>query len=214
MTTRGADYKRRKNDDYPTPPEVLDVLFDCIAFDDVIDPACGKLKRVLKAAKRRGLDATGSDIISGCSFFEYDNCERDIITNPPYGDRRGTLALQFIEHALWLSERHRKLVAMLLPIDFDSGKSRAHVFQHPAFALKIVLLDRIRWFNGQSGSTNHAWYLWDWDHHGAPIIKYARINHGGKVTPKRRAHRAGSSAPAAGRRHRNRQALGHVQEDA
>jgi hypothetical protein len=64
---------------------------------------------------------------------------------------------------------------MLLPIDFDSGKTRRHVFQHPAFALKLVLLDRIKWFDGQSGSTNHCWCVWDWKHKGPPVIKYARI---------------------------------------
>ena len=177
MTTRGADYERRKHDDYPTPPEVLDVLFEHVKFSSVFDPACGNLKRIVKSAKRHGYEADGLDIIYGDDFlqpsYEYVSC--DIITNPPYGDRRGTLALRFIERSLELARRYRKRVAMLLPIDFDSGKTRSHVFQHPAFALKIVLLDRVKWFNGQAGSTNHAWYIWDWRHKGPPTIKYARI---------------------------------------
>ena len=57
MTIRGANYPRRKNDDYPTPPEVLDVLFKHVHFrgSTIFDPACGKLKRVIDAAERHGL---------------------------------------------------------------------------------------------------------------------------------------------------------------
>ena len=177
MTTRGADYTRRKNDDYPTPPEVLDTLFECVKFSSILDPACGKLRRVVEAAKRHGYEADGCDIISGDDFSHrsYDYVSCDIVTNPPYGDRRGSLALRFIELSLELTRRYRKRVAMLLPIDFDSGTSRQHVFQHPAFAMKIVLLNRIKWFDGQSGSTNHCWCIWDWKHKGPPTIRYARI---------------------------------------
>jgi hypothetical protein len=180
MTTRGADYERRSHDDYPTPPEVLDVLFTHINLGPYIyDPACGKLKRVLKAAKRYGYEAIGTDIINGQDYLDACNTHtgtNDIVTNPPYGDRRGTLALRFIEMALAGTELRQARVAMLLPIDFDSGKTRRHVFEHPAFACKLVLLDRIKWFDGQSGSTNHAWFIWDWKNQGPPIIRYARID--------------------------------------
>jgi hypothetical protein len=202
MTARGADYKRRKLDDYPTPPEVLDTLFDHVNFGVTIyDPACGKLDRVLEAAKRHHKRGTGSDIITGDDFLRISaNVAADIVTNPPYGDRRGTLALRFIEHALVVTEPAHARVAMLLPIDFDSGKTRLHVFEHPAFALKLVLLDRIRWFNGQAGSTNHAWFIWDWRHFGPAIIKYARIEYGDHEPKKRRTRRARSPARHAGRR--------------
>jgi hypothetical protein len=177
MTIRGADYLRRKHDDYPTPPEVLDVLFKRVKFRGrIVDPACGKLKRIIKAAERHGYRAGGSDIIYGTDFFDIHYIGgHNVITNPPYGNRRGSTALHFIEHALAITKSFYGCVAMLLPIDFDSGKTRTHVFQHPAFALKLVLLDRIRWFNGQAGSTNHAWYIWNWRHKGPPTIKYARI---------------------------------------
>lgn len=179
MTIRGADYPRRKNDNYPTPPEVSRVLFESVVFDDVVyDPACGRERKILKVAQRYGYSVAGSDIITGADFLEKPRTftsNFSIVTNPPYGDRRGSMTLRFIEQSLVLTKPRDGRVAMLLPIDYDSGKTRSHVFQHPAFALKIVLLDRIRWFNDQSGSINHAWYLWSWDHKGAPIIKYARI---------------------------------------
>jgi hypothetical protein len=191
MTVRGADYERRKLDDYPTPPEVTRALFDNVKFGPTIfDPACGRRNRIVAVALNLGKRAYGKDIATGQDFLthEYQLAKDvDITTNPPYGNRRGTLALQFIERALELTKPHRRRVAMLLPIDFDSGKTRAHVFQHPAFAMKLILLDRIRWFNGQSGSTNHAWFIWSWRHRGPAIIKYARIENGDRPARSRRA---------------------------
>jgi hypothetical protein len=177
MTVRGANYERKPNDDYPTPPEAIDILFEYVRFGaKILDPACGKLERIVEAAKRHGHIGTGRDIILGEDFLDSDSCDgHDIITNPPYGGRSGKLAREFIEHALALTEGHRGRVAMLLPVDFDSGKTRLHLFQHPAFALKLIPVDRIKWFNDKSGSINNAWYLWCWRHKGPPVLHYTRI---------------------------------------
>jgi hypothetical protein len=177
MTVRGADYPRRPGDDYPTPPEAAEVIFHLVKFSELVfDPCCGRGRSILKVARRHGYSVKGRDIVDGHDFLDHVRCpDADVVTNPPYGGRRGTLALKFIERALELTRGEYK-VAMLLPVDFDSARTRRHVFgDHPAFALKVVLLDRIKWFDGQSGSTNHAWYVWDWRHRGDPIIKYARI---------------------------------------
>jgi hypothetical protein len=200
MTVRGANYPRRKNDDYPTPPEATIALFKNVKLGSaIIDPACGRRNRIVAVALNMGMRATGRDITSGFDFLTDRPTwtdTRDIVTNPPFGVQ-GRTALKFIERALEVT-KHR--VAMLLPVDFDSGKTRQHVFQHPAFAIKLILLDRIKWFNGQSGSINHAWFIWDWRHKGPPVIKYARITDGNLVEKKRRSHRAGGVAPAPRRR--------------
>lgn len=180
MTVRGADYPRRKNDNYPTPPEVAKVLFDRIWFaSTVYDPAAGAGHNILKVAKTKGYRPMSSDIIKGQDFVTRSRPlpdRTDIVTNPPYGDRRGSLSLAFIEKSLELTKAHKGKVAMLLPVDFDSGKTRQHVFGgHQAFAEKIILLDRIKWFKGKSGSTNHAWFIWNWKNTDVPTIKYARI---------------------------------------
>ena len=98
-----------------------------------------------------------------------------VCTNPPHG-YQGKLACQFIIHALELVP----VVAMLLRVDFDSGKSRTGLFRDcAAFDRKIVLLDRIEWFprKGTAGpSDNHAWFVWNKRHHGPPTICYARRN--------------------------------------
>ena len=205
MTVRGADYPRRPNDDYPTPPEVLDVLFEHVRFrGPILDPACGKLKRVILAAERHGYTARGGDIVLGHrDFLKTTDGSCDIVTNPPFGDRRGSLTLAFIEHALVLTAPAQRKVAMLLPVDFDSGKTRLHVFDHPAFEQKLVLLDRIKWFNGKSGSLNHAWFVWNWRWlNMLPVIKYVRTPDEPQVTRQGRADRAERIARTAGRRPR------------
>jgi hypothetical protein len=123
---------------------------------------------------RQGIKAVGS----GADFLSVTGPPMtgvtDIITNPPYGpSRRGELARAFIEHALQLPVRR---VSMLLPIDFDSAITRQHLFRFcPAFSGKTVLLNRIRWIPGSTGSpsTNHAWFTWDKENADAPTIRYA-----------------------------------------
>jgi len=96
-----------------------------------------------------------------------------IICNPPYGARkRGEEAVAFIEHALELRVPH---IAMLLRVDFDSAIGRQDLFRNnPSFVGKVVLLGRIKWFEGPSSpSDNHSWFLWDCEHAGPPSIRYA-----------------------------------------
>lgn len=102
----------------------------------------------------------------------------DFVCNPPYGTQ-GRTAIAFIARALEITKEWDGSIAMLLPVDFDSAKTRAPWFRdHPAFAMRIVLLNRIKWFNNQGGSTVHAWYLWHWRWNPSksakrwPIIKY------------------------------------------
>src|SRR5262249_50437298 len=61
-------------------------------------------------------------------------------------------------------------VAMLLRNDFDSVLTRQHLFRfNPYFSTKIVLLNRIKWFDGPSSpSDNHSWFIWDHTHAGDP----------------------------------------------
>jgi hypothetical protein len=95
-----------------------------------------------------------------------------LICNPPYGEnRRGEMAVAFIEHALALKVPR---IAMLLRCDFDSAITRQHLFRNePRFAFKLVLLNRIKWFDGPSSpSDNHAWFVWIQDNEDLPTIRY------------------------------------------
>jgi hypothetical protein len=58
------------------------------------------------------------------------------------------------------------MLALLLPCDFDSAKTRARYFRDcPHFIGKIILTKRVVWFQRSDGireapKENSAWFLW------------------------------------------------------
>lgn len=173
MVVRGANYPRKKDEFYATPPETTRVLLDMIKFSKrVCDPACGD-GAIQAVLKEYGYTVSGKDLLQGYNFLtdRFLWPGRDIVTNPPFGIG-GRTAAEFVAHALEITKPWRGKVAMLLPVDFDSGKTRLRLFEHSAFARKIILVNRIRWFNGKSGSINHCWCVWDHRHVGLPRLRY------------------------------------------
>ena len=181
MSQRDSGYARVAFDQYETPEWVTRALLPHIPENaNIWEPACGsgRMANVLNAVYR-------SDIQFGENFLSlgegYDRklsgdalaawySVNAIVTNPPYN-----MAQDFIEHALSLMQFEKGFVAMLLRTDFDHAKSRRNLFaEHPAFAKKLVLTKRIQWFEDSksSPSFNHAWFIWDWQHQGAPAIAY------------------------------------------
>lgn len=186
MVVRGANYPRKPDEFYETPAETTRVLLDAINFRHrVADPACGE-NAILSVLKEYKYDAVGSDLNTGYNFItdRFLWRDRDIVTNPPFGPG-GRTAVDFIARALDVTKPWHGRIAMLLPVDFDSGGTRRHLFGGcPAFQVKLVLLNRIRWFNGQSGSTNHAWFVWDHayaDKSNEPRLKYAAQQYPSKL---------------------------------
>jgi hypothetical protein len=98
-----------------------------------------------------------------------------IITNPPFGDH-AKLAEAFVETGLERIKRHDGFLALLLPTDFDCGKTRRQWFKDcPLFAIRIILTKRIKWFDHEGDRApkeNHCWYVWDSRWKGPPIILY------------------------------------------
>jgi hypothetical protein len=181
VSQRNSGYARKERDLYETPDWVTDALIPHIPRRpcQIWDPACASGKMVRRL--RVHYPVCASDVHeTGDDFLMMDKAPdgTDMIsTNPPYED-----AQQFIEHALRLMEPCRGLVAMLLRCDFDHAKKRAHLFRDcPAFAKKLALTKRIAWFleaNGKpkaSPSFNHAWFIWDRRHDGAPTIAYGPV---------------------------------------
>ena len=190
MSQRNSEYERKPNDLYETPRWVTEVLIDNLPriAGKVWEPAAGNgsMARVLA----ENFDVITSDVECPSPwpkelpcptvhdfFQEPITAAEAIITNPPF--TKG-VCLPFVERALQLTEKHRGVVAMLQRVDWDSAKTRAHLFaDHPAFAKKVVLRKRITWFveaNGKprsSPSENHSWFIWDWLHAGPPTIAYA-----------------------------------------
>jgi len=173
MSQRPSGYARRPDEDYATiawPILALLATRRTAPVGRIWDPCCGvgKLVAVLRI---RGFDAIGTDT-NFLATAAVPAGVSDLITNPPYGEnKRGELAVKFIEHALGLGVPR---IATLLRVDFDSAKSRQHLFRRcETFAGKVVLLDRIKWFEGPSSpSDNHAWFTWSCGHVGPPTIAY------------------------------------------
>jgi hypothetical protein len=171
MSQRDSGYERKERDLYETPEWVTLALGPHLyeATFQVWEPACGSGKMV-RALEKLGLTVTATDIDTGADFLKCA-CAEDvdaIITNPPYA-----LATEFIEQALL---HPVTTVAMLLRTDFDHAKSRARLFADcSTFAKKVVLTRRIKWFEDSKGqpSFNHAWFIWESGHQGAPTLAYA-----------------------------------------
>lgn len=180
MSRKDSGYERKERDHYPTPAWVIDALAEVVPLKSkrIWEPACGT-GEMAEAIEAHGATVTASDIhaygyrfTAGLfDFMEVGSCPwlvhyDGIITNPPYGARCGT-AEQFIEAGLRRIQDYGFL-ALLLPVDFDSAKTRARFFRDcPAFAGRIVLTRRIKWFDqptadgkSQGPSENHAWFLW------------------------------------------------------
>jgi hypothetical protein len=184
-------FARVEKDLYRTPAWVIEALLEHIDIAGLRIWECaagdGRMAEALKTAgasvytsdiETRGykLDAV-FDFVAGQTPApaHFDG----IITNPPFGPR-GTLARQFVEAGLRLMPTC-PFLALLLAVDYDSGKTRKHLFRDCRhFAGKIVLTDRIVWFENpdpdkEAPKENHAWYLWSWNAIRArpPITLYA-----------------------------------------
>ncbi len=222
MTSRGADYARIAGDNYNTPRYVVREFL--AEFGEQLprvlcDPAPGR-GNMLKEFEHAGKVPLGNpkrrDFIT--DDWWWPKASPTIFTNPPYGDRRGSLAVKFVERALELTGLYCGSVVMLLPFDFDAAKGRRHLFEHRAFVGKVVI-PRIKWFDNKAGSTTHAWYFWDWAHRGQPWIKYRLGSTDGtirrtRMDDDRTRDRAGAARAVAGdsarRRRTNNRLSGRV----
>jgi hypothetical protein len=164
MVQRVSNYERRERDTYETPEWVTQAILPMIPEGASIwEPACasGKMARALNAALATDLVTTyGTPDKDFLAVPELPEGITAIVTNPPFNRE----AEKFIRHGLkLLSGVPDPFMAMLLPIDFDSGKTRRDMFADcPLFAGKIVMTSRIIWIErpGASPTTNHAWYYW------------------------------------------------------
>jgi len=171
MSQRPSGYARKPDEAYDTVAWPVVALLSQLPNIKLAWDPCHGAGCLVATLRNQGIDAVGTnaDFFSIAAPLGVTN----IITNPPYGaSRRGELAELFIERAL--SVPLIKRVVMLLRNDFDSAIGRQHLFRNNSmFTGKIVLLNRIKWFPGPSSpSDNHAWFLWDWEHVGPPIIRY------------------------------------------
>jgi hypothetical protein len=167
-------YARIDRDFYPTPAWVTETLADFISVQgkSVWEPACGD-GRMSEALAAAGARVFSSDIVDrGYRAFDrkfdfISSCSSPllfdaVITNPPFGGQ-GRLAERFITAGI--ARIGDGFLALLLPVDFDSAKTRAELFGRcPQFVGKLVLTRRIKWFEhptrpGMQPKENSAWFV-------------------------------------------------------
>jgi hypothetical protein len=196
MGKHETGYARAERDLYPTPRWVVSALAEHVDLRGltVWEPACGD-GRMAEALRLQGCArvytsdivdrGTGQDeVLDFLSAQMPERARFDMsVTNPPFG-QGGRQATAFIEAGL------RRLpvgamLALLLPCDFDSAKTRARYFGDcPEFRGKIVLRERIVWFPRSDGireapKENSAWFLWGRSPlriRRQPVILYAPAN--------------------------------------
>ncbi len=188
-------YARQARDFYPTEPWVTEALLAAIDFvppggirDTTViwEPACGD-GRMCRVIDRNRYFFVASDIHDyGWPGTIIGDFLRDaahailppdafsvgvhaVITNPPFH-----LAREFIRRALHVTQATCGKVAILQRHEFDAPKGNRPLFQHPAYTAKLILPRRPRWSDDDKASPRfpYAWYLWDWRHIGAPIIRF------------------------------------------
>lgn len=159
MSQRNSGYARKPDEAYDTPAWVADVIAPYLrdrGVQYVWEPAPGK-GQLVGALRELGYTV----LVSQGDFFTLQEKPKAdaLVTNPPFG-RNGNTASAFIRTALATGVQ---IVALVLRIDYDSGISRTDIFRDcPHFAGKIVLLKRVKWFEGpRNPSDNHAWFIWD-----------------------------------------------------
>ncbi len=168
MAQRHSEYGRLADDRYQTPSWVTGVLLNRVRFDRpmrILEPCAGDglMVAVLRDAGHFVFasdiepDLPGLDRVADFLDADLSDCGCDtLITNPPYN-----LITEMVRHALSLP--YLKTIAILGGSGFDYAKLRADLFCHSRFRTKLLLQQRIVWFEGaQKGrpSTNHAWYIW------------------------------------------------------
>lgn len=169
MTVVASAFERRPNDLYETEAWATEAFIHYFPVHgaELWEPAAGNHK-MADVFRKHGASVFTSDIQTydraHDAEFDFLSAREDyevfdqIVTNPPYG-KGNRLAVKFAEKAL---QRCTGTVGLLLTAKFDSGKTRRHLFaDNQRFVAKIVLLDRIQWFEGDStGTEDHAWYVW------------------------------------------------------
>ena len=160
--------KRKDSDFYETPYSITKHLLKNETFDgSILEPAVG--------------NGAISRFITNCisydkefNFFNEVNNYDNIITNPPF-----SLAYEFILHAKKIAN---KKIVMLLPLSYLHGKKRFdNIYNDKIFPLsKIYVFTRYPLLGEKlredgkynTGMMVYAWYVWDKEYKGEPIIKW------------------------------------------
>ena len=172
-----SDVIREVNDYYATDPRAVEMLLEKEKFNSIIlEPSCGEghISRVLLDG---GYAVKSSDLIDRGfgdvkDFFEIDEFNGDIITNPPY-----KIALDFVKHSLDIIPEGNK-VAMFLKLQFLEGKARKEFYKNnPPKKVYVASGRLVCAMNGdfekyKSSAVAYAWFIWEKGYKGSPEIDW------------------------------------------
>ncbi|MGC8542256.1 MAG: hypothetical protein ACP5QA_16750 [Phycisphaerae bacterium] len=196
-----SGYDRKERDFYATPAWVTEALLRHIKFRGPIwEPCCGTgaMSTVLI---RHGYEVKSTDIADrgfGTAGIDFMSCIavpsgcRTIITNPPYGDtgshtgqeKSSHAMLDFVRHALALSEATDGQLALLVRLQWIAGKRAADLMSAARFCAVITLTKRIQWFDmgdkTNSAQHHHAWVVFDqrYPKGKPPSLLFAGVDNG------------------------------------
>ena len=175
-------------DYYATNPKAVEMLLDAHGFKgkSILEPCVGAGHIANVLTDRFGGQITALDIVDRgyqntiiTDFLKWETNKRfdTIITNPPY-----TLASEFIERCMELLAPQGQL-AMFLKIQFLEGLKRKPLFdKYPPKYIYVFRKRMCTFSNGQETNPDtgkswvttmcNAWYIWEKDYKGEPIIKW------------------------------------------
>ena len=169
--------EREVNDYYATEPKAVDLLLEKETFNKhILEPSCGEghISNVLVA---HDYDVQSYDLIDRGyggvqDFFNIQEFNGDIITNPPY-----KVAAQFVQHAIDIVPIGNR-VAMFLKLQFLEGKARRKFFNINPPKTVYVASGRLNCAkNGEfdkytSSAVAYAWFVWEKGYTGKPEIEW------------------------------------------
>lgn len=168
--------EREKDDYYPTPAFAVEELLKREKFiGSIWECACGE-GNISEILENHGYDVLSSDLVDRgygfqADFLNYNLCEDNIITNPPY-----KYALDFVLSA---KKKANHKIAFFLKTVFLESERRYEMFQDKNFPLKKVyqFSKRVTLYKGgkkmkNSGMIAYAWFVWDKNYVGRPTIQW------------------------------------------
>lgn len=170
----GANQGTRKSKDfYPTPTIATEYILSQVKFDgQVWEPSCGG-GAISDILLKYGYDVKSTDLhdygygTPGVDFLKtLDPCD-NIMTNPPFN-----IATKYAVHALNLA---RRKVVLLNKLSFLEGKERKQqLFSRKNLQEVHIFSYRLGFDNkdGKGGMLSFAWFVFDKEYQGDPIIKW------------------------------------------
>lgn len=188
-------FERERRDFYATPSWVTEALLRRVTLrGPVWEPCCGTgaISTVLESHGHRvvstdiddhGYGTPGVDIFSRTRLPE--GC-CSLVTNPPYGDsgshggqsRSSTAMLNFLRHCLDVTAPAGGQLALLVRLQWISGRRAAAVMSDAPWTAVVALTRRIRWFDMGEHTKNaqhhHAWVVFDFarTEAGPPVLLF------------------------------------------